>query len=292
MALTDAQFNSLQTQLSSLSESTVVFSYGMWSLVTGVKGGNDEIKTFRNDIRNVGVVYVNKVLPMTESIVDEICNLINHYFTLLDSNDWSQNELKRMVRDIEKAQEKCDILKQMYNTIATDLKPIEKENASDDMDKLTIQYKQEEEYLKMKTQQLVEIPSKEFGLTEFRKFDVDWAGFLAIGQDNLANPQLENDKAQVLTKKSLIPSVKDFIKGVEIFSVFFTDIKECLAKMKNVKKYSISEPSCQMMLKQSDQISSDSIKFLKTATMICSKLLCLPTDPNDQNYANQWFRNL
>jgi len=282
----DVKFNSdpgWHTPLSTFSESTVVFSFSLWSLVTGVEGRTDEMKTFRNNVRKIGLVYVDKVLPMTESVVEEMSNLAD-YLTLLEFNDWSDAEMEDIITDIEKAQAKCAILKQMYTTIANfaiDVTPIKKMNERDNMEKLISQYKQEEEYLKGNAKQLMEIPTWEMGLMEFRKFDADWPGFLAA--------PLETDKAVVLTKESLRPAAEDFIKGVEDFSVFLTNIKECLAKMKNVEKSAANEPSFKTMKKVGDQLSSESMKFLKMANMLCSKLFCLPTHPNDKSFVEQWF---
>lgn len=143
----------LQNELQKLPAHMIQFGGALRTLYSTelVTGNDPSVKTFievRDNTRNNAMVYSEKVLPMTEEVV-QIIGFFATYFTSLSFEDWEEC-LDETIEDLTKAQAFCEMLKQMHNTIIIDLKRHEDKanlgiNAMEKMDK-----KVEEELKKMR----------------------------------------------------------------------------------------------------------------------------------------------
>lgn len=92
-----------------------------------------------------------------------------------------------------------------------------------------------------------------------------------------------------LTNNVLIPAVQDFINGMEACSSFLVNTKENLVKMKNYGEKGTQERYYNVMKKNAQILSNNSMKFLMMTDMMRTDLGAIPSEPNDQNYVDIWF---
>merc|ERR1711892_384211 len=117
------QLDEMQEKLSTLPTSMLMFGQTIRSFYTVNQVSGKEARTFlevRDNTRKNGIVYADKVLPLTEEVVRSIGVYMN-YFTDLDFEEWSEC-LEDIIDELTKTQGCCLILKQMHNTIIDDLK--------------------------------------------------------------------------------------------------------------------------------------------------------------------------
>merc|ERR1711892_218405 len=117
------QLDEMQEKLSTLPTSMLMFGQTIRSFYTVNQVSGKEARTFlevRDNTRKNGIVYADKVLPLTEEVVRSIGVYMN-YFTDLDFEEWSEC-LEDIIDELTTAHTCCQILKQMHNTIIVDLK--------------------------------------------------------------------------------------------------------------------------------------------------------------------------
>ena len=182
LILTDQEgtdVDNLQEKLRTLPPSMVIFSSSLRKLYATAKVTDQDKETrnflaVRDSVRQNGIVYINKVLPMTEEVIRAI-GFFADYFTDLEFDDWSDC-LEDIIADIEKAIGVCDILKQYHNSIIKDLmKNQDKANVSiTELTKMKERYRVEENELLAQAQAHKNEAAKE------RDYSV-WGAIFSLG---------------------------------------------------------------------------------------------------------------
>lgn len=318
----------LQDKLNTLPASMVIFSRNLRSLYTEyqVTTKDESTKTFlevRDSARKNGVVYANKILPMTETVIRSIADF-SDYFSDLDFDDWTDC-LDDIIADVEKAQGVCDILKMMHNTIIVDLKKNEDKAAVGItlLKKMADQYEEEERKILINAKEEMEEASlwRSLWWTGFFTFGLwplafgPWPlafGFFTFGittliLDDKAQGQEQQSRrltatavakkenadiakqAVEMTSGKLIPAIAGFINGLEVCAEFLTYTREKLAAMHAKGDKGAKKPYYIMMKKKASVLNDTCLKFLAVTDMMRNNLEAIPKEPNDGNYVDEWF---
>merc|ERR1711934_600720 len=282
--------DTLQTKLQTLPPSMVIFSSSLRKLYATAKVTDQDKETrnflaVRDSVRQNGIVYINKVLPMTEEVIRAI-GFFADYFTDLEFDDWSDC-LEDIIGDIEKAIGVCDILKQYHNSIIKDLmRNQDKANVSvTELTKMKERYRVQEQELMDQAQAHKIEAAKErdysvwgaifsFGISA--ALSNKWAAeadakakhenLEAIGKRENADIAFE---AVSLVKGSLIPAVNNFISGLEVCAVFLSDSKERLEKM---------------------ELAGDKGPRKPYYIMMRNHMGAIPSETGDMNHVDKWLK--
>lgn len=303
------QVDTLQNKLKEMVPSMVIFSDSLRSLfaINQVTSSSPATRAFlevRDNARKNGIVYSKMVLPMTEEVIRAI-GFFSDYFTDLDFNDWSES-LEDIISDVEKAQGVCDILKQMHNNIIIELKKNETkaELSITQIEKMAEQFRDEERSLQRKATELNESADE--------KRDWGWTGIFTLGistailnscaadddaaaRESLASAVAKRENAVIAsnaviqTKCRLIPAMKAFINGLEVCTLFLSDTRERLAKMKNAGDKGARKPYYLMMKNRAKELNGNCLQFLALTDMMRNNLAAIPTESHDKNYVDTWF---
>ena len=289
----------------------VIFSSSLRKLYATAKvtDQDKETKNFlavRDSVRQNGIVYVNKVLPMTEEVIRAI-GFFADYFTDLEFDDWSDC-LEDIIGDIEKAIGVCDILKHYHNSIIVDLmKNQDKANVSiTELTKMKERYREEEQELMAKAQaHKIEAANARdysvwgaifsFGISaivgESRADTAESKAkeehLSAIGKSENADIAFE---AVSLVQGSLIPAVNNFIGGLEVCSEFLSNSKERLEKMKFAGDKGVKNAYYKMMRNRATELNSTCLKFLAVAGHMRNHMEAIPSHIGDVNYVDNWLK--
>ena len=181
----------LQEKLQSLPPSMVIFSSSLRKLYATAKVTDQDKETrnflaVRDSVRQNGIVYITKVLPMTEEVIRAI-GFFADYFTDLEFDDWSDC-LEDIIGDIEKAIAVCDILKQYHNSIIKDLmKNQDKANVS-----VTELTKMKERYRVQEQELMDQAKAHKIEAAKERDYSV-WGAILSFG----ISAAVSNNRADV-----------------------------------------------------------------------------------------------
>jgi len=289
----------------------VIFSSSLRKLYATAKvtDQDKETKNFlavRDSVRQNGIVYVNKVLPMTEEVIRAI-GFFADYFTDLEFDDWSDC-LEDIIGDVEKAIVVCDILKQYHNSIIKDLmKNQDKANVSiTELNKMKARYREEEQELMAQAQ------AHRIEAENSRNYSVWGAIFFlgisaivstaqaataeskakeehlsAIGKSENADIAFE---AVSLVQGSLIPAINNFIGGLEVCAVFLSDTKERLEKMKLAGDKGAKKPYYIMMRNRAKELNTTCLHFLAVTDLMRNHMGAIPIDTQDMNHVDKWLK--
>lgn len=301
----------LQQQLDSLPPSMVMFSSSLRKLYATAKV-TDQTKETRNflavrdSVRQNGIVYITKVLPMTEEVIRAI-GFFSDYFTDLEFDDWSDC-LDDIIGDVEKANEVCTILKQYHNSIIKDLmKNEDKANVSlTELTKMKEQYKVQEQKLMEQAQAHKKEAAKErdysmwgavfsFGISA--AVSNKWADeaeakakhehLEAIGKRENADIAFA---AVLLVEGQLIPAVNTFIEGLNVCAMFLSDTKERLLKMKEAGDKGKKKPYYKMMRNRAKELNATCLRFLAVTDLMRNHMGAIPSDTGDMNHVDKWLK--
>ena len=300
----------LQEKLKGMIPSMVIFSDSLRSLYAAnqVTNSSPETKGFlevRDSARKSGIVYSQMVLPMTEEVIRGI-GFFSDYFTDLDFDNWTES-LEDIISDVEKAHGVCDILKQMHSNIIIDLK--KNETKADisilKMAKMAEMFREQEESLRIKSIKLSQAAQN-------KRDDFSWADIFTFGIHHVVqvyNAGKDDDKAALSKAESiakgqnamivqnaveqtqcyLIPAIGAFINALEAVTMFLSDTREKLAKMKHFADKGARKPYYTMMKNRAKELNETCVQFLSLTDMMRNNLAAIPSEPNDKNYVDQWL---
>jgi len=300
----------LQKKLNSLPPSMLIFSKSLRALynedqVTCQEEETAHFLEVRNSVRQTGIVYLTKVLPMTEAVIRAI-GFFADYFTDLDFDHWSEC-LEDIIGDIEQAIGVCDILKKYHSSISQDLKKNQDKATISitELTKMKDRFKVEAQQLMEKAQSHKDEAAKErdwgsgwraffsFGLTEYfsnkRADEADGKATLehleAFGRNQNADIA---HKSVALVEGQLIPAVDNFISGLEVCLVFLSASKERLEKMKLAGAKGRRKPYYIMMKGRAGELNTNCLQFLAVTDLMRNDMAVIPSQPQDKNYVDKW----
>merc|ERR1712210_61283 len=276
----------LQEKLQSLPPSMVIFSSSLRKLYATAKVTDQDKETrnflaVRDSVRQNGIVYITKVLPMTEEVIRAI-GFFADYFTDLEFDDWSD-----CLEDLMKNQDKAEVsvteltkMKERYR--------VQEQELMDQAKAHKIEAAKERDYS-------VWGAIFSFGISAAvsnnRADEADAKAkhehLEAIGKKENADIAFE---AVSLVKGYLIPAVSNFIGGLEVCATFLSDTKERLMKMKQAGDKGPRKPFYIMMRNRAKELNSTCLQFLAVTDLMRNHMGAIPSDTGDMNHVDKWLK--
>jgi len=305
--------SNINAKLKILPLQLVTFSTTLHALynayqVTGLDEATETFLEVRDNTRRNALVYAEKVLPITEDVIREIGMFI-YFFTDLDFDDWTEC-LDDMISGLIRAEEDCDKLKHLHNTIIVDLKMNEDKAVKgiQMLEKMREMYKKQAEALREEAE--AHIKYKEYGKKVETYVHICTLGISKLldivyvpksksrkAEKKIIKATAKDENANIaelakdLTNIYLIPSIKEFLASLEACSEWISQTKEKLTHLKRFGQMSMGSKLqfFKIMKKRATDISESIQVFLGVTDKIRNILFGIPSEPDDMNYVDKWF---
>ena len=289
--------------LTEASASMKTFSLCMRSLYTTENVDNEKFRMLRHEVRNLAMVYLDRILPKSKEFVSNLKTFLTNY-EMLSIQDWEEN-LTDILNEAQKYKKKAKTVKFLHERLLEDLKPKEAEAAEIilEFEDLEIRYQEE----KKRLEELAE-RSKRWAIALLFIPVVNVIAFpmvFAKAKEYVAqatasaNNELMVVNATHVIRDVLCISLQNFIKGLAevagFFEVLTEDIKAFLAEGDTAaaiqdRKDKMSRHYL-LMKSRSEEMRSACNGFMMNIPHVRTDFRAIPRDGYDKNYVDHWLEN-
>ena len=278
------------------------------SAVSGEHDGASRFLQLRGQTRKNALIYTNTLLPKTDDVVKRIKEYAFE-IRVSDFEEWHEG-LEDITEEVIKAEKACNFLMHLHDNLIVELKKNEDDAmvAITDLDKLKAMYEADKENLlsaateHRKNKEWLEklglilaIPT--FGIGT-------WVAHAKANQEqreinkNLAKATASRKNGEItqeavnLTEESLIPAIKNFLKGLKACSDFLTATREHLSKLSERGRQGQEDAKMRyfrLMKKHANELESNCMMFITSSSEIRTNLKAIPLEPSDKNYVDEWL---
>lgn len=295
----------LLQNLHDCSTGMVNFSVVMKSLFTensiSVTDQTRGLVEVRDSTRKNAAIYTEKILPLSEKIVQNISTFTD-YYQFLELDDW-KDTLDDQIEQLNQATADCNLMIQMHKSIITSL--------NRDKGKVIIEI----EKIKLSAEKFKEqADANQIGGIVTTTCATVFAGVAAVAATGgaatvmavgagataiyNASQQIAHTKNVEICDRNVdlaqpcIHALESFISGLRGVSAFFTTTKSNLEKMKSHGDKAAKDKKSvffKMMKGVSYKIDYKCKEFLNMAQFLRSELGSIPLETSDKNYVDEWL---
>ena len=270
-----------------------------------LEGGTSKLIELRDRTRKNSLIYIESLLPKS----DEVIRTIKAYafeVNISEFEDW-QEILEDLIQKLIESEKACTLLLQLHEALIIEFKKSEDEalvgigeiaktRKTFEMEKkrllqaATINLKDQEYYDKLAI--LLMIPTLGIGTKIARHKSAQAAKEAQVNIDLALVAEEEGDrtlKAFSLSKRYLIPAVRNFICGLQACGNFLTTTRLQLSGMSQVGQEEASKRYFRVMKAHAEQLDRNCLTFLTSLSKIRTDIKSIPTVAGDQQYVDGWI---
>ena len=285
--------------------STMRFLHTQALINEDLEGGTSKLIELRDRTRKNSLIYIESLLPKS----DEVIRTIKAYafeVNISEFEDW-QEILEDLIQKLIESEKACTLLLQLHEALIIEFKKSEDEalvgigeiaktRKTFEMEKkrllqaATINLKDQEYYDKLAI--LLMIPTLGIGTKIARHKSAQAAKEAQVNIDLALVAEEEGYrtlKAFSLSKRYLIPAVRNFICGLQACGNFLTTTRLQLSGMSQVGQEEASKRYFRVMKAHAEQLDRNCLTFLTSLSKIRTDIKSIPTVAGDQQYVDGWI---